>query len=123
MSSDRKQDRYRAFAHSLSDRPLEFWEPLPQHLTEVGEETGRCAAKFGCGQIGRALGELHDFGKYKPAFQCYICFPDQFSGGDKGHSTAGALYARAQEKTGRPWLAVAHAIAGWSDPREVIHPH
>jgi CRISPR-associated endonuclease/helicase Cas3 len=94
----------RAFAHTVDIGP---WEPLPQHLQEVGDETAKRAAKFGCAAMGQILGLLHDFGKYRPAFQRYI--RGEPSGGDKGHATAGAVYAK--DRLGWSGRILAHAVA------------
>lgn len=97
----------KAYAHSAKDRPVELWEELFVHLEETGEETASRAAKFGCAAIGRSLGRLHDFGKFKRAFQRYL-HGENVTG--KGHSTAGALYALRH--FGFLGKALAHAIAG-----------
>ena len=97
------------YAHSLDDAPEERWEPLVKHLTEVEHETARRAAKFGWASFGGAAGRLHDFGKYKPAFQAYIR-KQPVKPEAKVHSTAGALFA--QDKFGFSGKYIAHAIAG-----------
>jgi len=45
---------------------------LPDHLTEVAEQTERFAAKIGLGRQGRLIGFLHDLGKCSDEFQRYI---------------------------------------------------
>lgn len=97
----------KVYAHSKKGKPVEEWEELPIHLREVGDETARLAGKFGCASLGRVLGDLHDFGKFKSSFQRYLSDP-KVKG--KGHSTAGAVYAAQTFKTlGK---VIAHAIAG-----------
>lgn len=97
-----------AYAHSLKDRPIAEWELISVHLNEVGRATGDRAEKFGCGSMGLVLGLLHDFGKFKFAFQRYLHDPTVTG---KGHSTAGAVYAfrRLPDLFGR---ILAHAVAG-----------
>lgn len=96
-----------AYAHSMKHRPITEWETLPVHARDVGEATAERAAKFQASSLGLVAGLLHDFGKYKPAFQAYLHDPKVR---DKGHSSAGALYARA--RFGRIGLLLAHVIAG-----------
>lgn len=47
-------------------------QTLEAHLVEVGEITGRLAAKIGAAGAGQLLGLLHDFGKYSQKFQEYL---------------------------------------------------
>jgi CRISPR-associated endonuclease/helicase Cas3 len=95
------------YAHSVAGRPVQYWEKLPVHLTEVADETAHRAAKFGCASLGTTLGQLHDFGKFKLAFQSYLHDPKVK---DKGHSTAGAVYAIRH--FGTLGKTIAHAVAG-----------
>jgi CRISPR-associated endonuclease/helicase Cas3 len=86
------------FAHSLEGRPAGEWEPLAHHLSAVGERAARFAAAFGCAEVARISGRLHDIGKCSAAFQAYIATPrDGSAGGRRGpdHSTAGAREAMA----------------------------
>jgi len=97
----------KTYAHSAKGKPVDKWEELPDHLEEVGRDTAHRATKFGCASLGAVLGNLHDFGKFKPAFQRYLHDPTVKG---KGHSTAGAVYAvRTFHVLGK---VIAHAIAG-----------
>lgn len=95
-----------AYAHSIKGRPVADWERLPVHLCEVGNETAMRADKFGCASLGMVLGQLHDFGKFKTAFQDYLHDPTVLG---KGHSTAGAVYAIRH--LGIVGKIIAHAVA------------
>ncbi len=44
-------------------------ETVTHHLCRVSELCGTYAATFGCEAEGRAIGMLHDFGKYSDVFQ------------------------------------------------------
>ena len=97
-----------AFAHSGKLLAEAEWEPLPVHLDEVGLLSGERADKFGFGFLGEIEGRLHDFGKFKDTFQRYLRDP-KVTG--KGHSMAGAVYARRH--FGHVFGAIlAHVIAG-----------
>jgi len=94
------------FAHSISDEPNEFWEPLSVHLKAVGEAAGGHALFFGGECLARIAGLLHDLGKRKPGFQAYLC-------GERGsepHSGEGARFAA--ENLGSWGRLVAYCIAG-----------
>ena len=105
MLEEMRSATHPAYAHSI--KPPAPWETLPDHLHQVGIETSTRAAKFGCVSLGLSLGQLHDFGKFKEAFQSYL-HGKKVEG--KGHSSAGALYAR--KHFGRLGVMIAHAIAG-----------
>jgi CRISPR-associated endonuclease/helicase Cas3 len=94
------------FAHSLQDPDRSRWEPLRTHLRNVERRAGIYAAKFGAGELGAALGLLHDMGKYDPAFLSRLA--DHNIRHD--HSTAGACIA--SEKYGGIGKLLAYAIAG-----------
>jgi len=117
----------RHYAHSLSDRGKEHWEPLPDHLSRVADGDGGAllgashfASAFGAEEWGRLLGLWHDLGKYSAAFQNYIGKSD---GSDDAahdsemsdkpdkvdHSTAGARHAARLGPWGR---LLAYCIAG-----------
>ena len=94
------------YAHSADPVDHEKWHRLSSHL----EDTGTSAAAFlevvGCADIGRAVGLLHDLGKYTRGFQARL------EGGARvNHSTAGAKIAveRYGPKLGR---MLAFCIAG-----------
>lgn len=85
----------RTFAHSVQGLPLEQWEPLSHHLLAVAEKAAEFGRTFGCEEIGRTAGLLHDIGKASAAYQSYISAPDGTTGARRGpdHSTAGAREA------------------------------
>ncbi len=78
------------YAHSLPGRPVEHWETLRAHGEAVGDLAASFGAPFGCSEILRLAGRLHDLGKVSPEFQAYIAGL-RISGGD--HSSAGARLA------------------------------
>lgn len=75
--------------------------PLPEHLFQVGEGSGRNAAPFGGQAWGRMAGRWHDLGKYRRGFQLYVRqvngmdahIEGKVGGREKTHSAAGALWA------------------------------
>lgn len=97
------------YAHSLADRPESEWEPLADHLDQVGKLAGLFAKSFGAEALGEVAGRLHDIGKVSSAFQAYIMGNGAARGPD--HSTAGALEAMALygKALGR---ILAYGIAG-----------
>ena len=100
------------FAHSLSDRPIEDWEPLSHHLAAVGDRAAEFAEAFGWQEAARIAGRLHDIGKCSAAFQTYIRRTREGDERTRGpdHSTAGArVVAAAYGGLGR---MLAFAIAG-----------
>ncbi|MBF5095648.1 CRISPR-associated endonuclease Cas3'' [Azospirillum sp. INR13] len=101
------------YAHTLPDRPKAEWEPLCKHL----ELVARIAHSFGAhlladgsaAAFARALGLLHDAGKYAQAFQEYLSMPNGRRG-QVDHSTAGAVYALERYKDHAGWM-LAYAVA------------
>lgn len=94
-------------AHSREGCAESEWEPLADHLAQVGELASDYAAAFGAGTLGAAAGRLHDIGKCSAAFQAYI----RNLAPSPDHSTAGArealrLYGRFAGQM------LAFAIAG-----------
>ena len=82
------------YAHSAQDKlgnllPYEHWQTLQSHSVNVGEMAAEFARVFGAQEIARYIGELHDLGKYSPAFQ------ERLHGSSKpvDHATAGAKIA------------------------------
>lgn len=94
------------FAHSVPDADESFWQPLSEHLDDVGELAAKFGAAFGAAEAARALGLLHDLGKYTPEFQ------QRLRGGKLhvDHSTWGAKIAC--ERLGSIGRLLAYGIAG-----------
>lgn len=81
------------FAHSRKGEATDTWEPLPDHLDAVADLAAKFAGPFGCPELARLSGRLHDVGKLSPDFQNYL-LGNSNSGGD--HSIAGARIALDQ---------------------------
>lgn len=83
---DASEERY--FAHSARESDGE-WHRLKDHLEATGQMAARFLADVGWQDVGRAMGLLHDIGKYTAEFQ------DRLKGSHKqvNHSTAGAEIA------------------------------
>lgn len=94
------------YAHSLEGRPEEEWEPLSEHLTNVGRRASAFAGGFNAAYFGSIAGILHDLGKAKPEFQAYL----RGERPSAPHSGEGARYAA--EKFGGMGKLIAYAIAG-----------
>ena len=100
------------YAHSLASSEVDTWELLADHLASVSNESARFGAVFGCEDIARIAGLLHDIGKASGAFQRYIADSNQREGArGPDHSSAGAqeVGALLVEPFGR---LVAFVIAG-----------
>lgn len=101
------------YAHSTADPDRSTWEPLAEHLREVGELAESKASPFGFGALARVAGRLHDIGKVSAEFQAYIGAGGDERVGGRGsvdHSTAGAREAvRLYPRVGK---LLAYAIAG-----------
>jgi CRISPR-associated endonuclease/helicase Cas3 len=97
------------YAHSSTSSDKSNWQPLSDHLNEVGAIAAKLASKLGIPLAGKLIGLMHDFGKYSQQFQDYLASasgalnPDEDGWVDAGqkkgkidHSTAGAqwLYQR-----------------------------
>lgn len=62
----------RFYAHSTDKTDKTDWQSLSDHLIGVGEGAFRAADWFGCGEMARAAGLLHDLGKYTSRFQARL---------------------------------------------------
>lgn len=89
---------------------------LIDHLRAVARLAEGFADAFGAGSCGYLAGLWHDFGKYGPEFQNRIRTANGFTahlegetGGERDHSTAGAIHAHDQRGVGK---LLAFAIAG-----------
>ncbi|MBP2316277.1 CRISPR-associated endonuclease Cas3'' [Azospirillum soli] len=102
------------YAHTLPARPKAEWEPLRSHLELVAhqaESFGAVLPEAGAAVFARALGLLHDAGKYAPAFQDYLETADEKRKGRVDHSSAGAVYAVERYPGAAGWM-LAYAVAG-----------
>jgi CRISPR-associated endonuclease/helicase Cas3 len=94
------------YAHSVSGRPEDEWEPLARHLADVAAGAGHWGRRFGAEALAGLAGLVHDLGKYGPDFQARLRDPARRA----DHSTAGAIWASRLHKTWGPLLA--HVVAG-----------
>lgn len=104
------------YAHSIAGQPMEQWQPLEEHLQNVAALAAGFASDFGSSDVARLLGDLHDAGKARTAFQAYLKRQNGLDDGDvdgseHAHSGAGACWVAQNEK--RPlgiWFA--YPLAG-----------
>lgn len=80
------------------------FQPLKEHIENVGERAAQFAAAFGAEEHGRQAGLFHDIGKYSPKGQKRQRDPEHTAKVD--HSSAGAQEAR---RRGDPMAAFAVA--------------
>lgn len=82
------------FAHTPASGSQVFHD-LGEHLAGVADRASELASKFGAGEIGSALGLIHDLAKADPRFQLYLqeCFE-----GKKGKSCPHATPSAAAAK-------------------------
>lgn len=104
------------YAHTRDGRPEADWEPLGFHLGLVADRAEAFGAEVlpsgAAAPLARALGLLHDAGKYAPAFQHYLSEAAQGRRGARvDHSSAGAVYAVERYPGDWGWL-LAYAVAG-----------
>ena len=74
------------YAHSDQDADSSDWQPLSEHLLQVGQLAGERALAFKAQDWGQMAGLLHDLGKYSEAFQARLSGSKQRA----DHATAGA---------------------------------
>ena len=94
------------YAHSAESVDREKWHLLPDHLHDTAERAAAFLDAVGLADFGRAVGLLHDVGKYASKFQ------QRLDGGSRvDHSTAGAQVAieRYGDQLGK---MLAFCIAG-----------
>ncbi|MFG6178670.1 CRISPR-associated endonuclease Cas3'' [Halomonas sp. THAF12] len=94
------------YAHSTSTLDKSDWQTLESHLRVVGCMAAERASRFGAAEWGRAVGLLHDIGKYTLPFQRRL----EGSPERVDHSTAGAHIAI--EKYPQVGRLLAYLIAG-----------
>lgn len=94
------------YAHSTEKSDQSDWQPLDEHLSNVGDLARGFASGFGAGELGLVAGRLHDLGKYTQKFQQRLC---GYSG-RVDHSTHGAKIAL--ERFGGIGQLLAYGIAG-----------
>ncbi len=118
------------YAHSLTKKPVEKWQPLKEHLINVAELAGEFAKPFLGHSWARLLGRHHDAGKGSLAWQAYLRHANeiiddfaQYYKGSVKHAFQGAqwLYEHSKE-AGK---LMAYCIAGhhgglpnWHDSHE-----
>jgi len=98
------------YAHSLENRPEEYWQLLKDHLLAVQKEAADRGRKFGAGKAAGQAGLFHDIGKYTKPYQ------KRLRGGPAvDHATAGAKMVDTLAETAIDRAMaqlIAYAIAG-----------
>ncbi|MCY4007022.1 MAG: CRISPR-associated endonuclease Cas3'' [Rhodobacteraceae bacterium] len=95
------------FAHSVKgDQSRKTWETLEDHSVRVATAVEARAESFGCGQLARTLGLLHDLGKSKSMFQRKLLVDNKI---EVSHSGEGAKALLAWDRRAR---FLAGAITG-----------
>jgi len=94
------------YAHSTERTDCSDWQPLRDHLLQVGELAASRGARFGASQLANLAGQLHDIGKYSPEFQRRLAG----AGVRVDHATAGAQIV--VERYGKLGYLLAYALAG-----------
>ena len=98
--------RSKYYAHSVASVDREGWHGLSTHLEGTGERAAAFLESAGCADLGRAVGLLHDLGKYTREFQARLA-----GGAPVDHSTSGAKVA--MDRYGKPLgKMLAFCIAG-----------
>lgn len=102
------------FAHS-NGGDVSKWQTLQDHCKAVGKVAESFAGAFASGAHGRLIGELHDIGKARSAFQSYLkrcngIEDSEADYGDHSHSGAGACWL--EKNCGDIGKVLAYCIAG-----------
>ncbi len=94
------------YAHSTEKTDKSDWQPLSEHLENVGQLAQQFAAAFNAGQWGRCAGLLHDIGK------ATLDFTGRLEGKTQrvDHSTFGARWAEAN--CGSFGILLAYVLCG-----------
>ena len=103
------------YAHSRPGAPIEEWQTLQAHCKVVAELSESFADSFDSGTYGRLVGELHDVGKARSAFQSYLkrcngIEDSEADDGDHSHSGAGACWLA--KNCGVVGKVLAYCVAG-----------
>lgn len=110
VTSETNSCRGNFYGHSENAGGAGVRELLCDHLRRVSRRAADFAEAFSCDSEGRAIGLLHDFGKYSDQFQRRLDDPRHVRGCD--HWTAGALAMLDLSKYRSCGIASALAIAG-----------
>jgi CRISPR-associated endonuclease/helicase Cas3 len=94
------------YAHSSPSSDKLNWQPLSEHLSNVGDLASENAKMFAAHDMAKVAGLLHDLGKYSKSFQARL----DGSKTPADHSTAGAQLAG--QKYPQIGKLLAFAIAG-----------
>ena len=95
------------YAHTLPDKDETNWQPLKDHLISTSKLAASFAAEFNAEDWGKAVGLLHDIGKYSTDFQKRL----RGAAFSVDHSTAGAQKSLELYKI-FPGKLVAYVVAG-----------
>jgi len=94
------------YAHSTEKKDKSDWQPLSEHLQNVGNLAEQFAAAFNAGQWGLCAGLLHDIGKACEDFLARL----EGKKNRVDHITLGAKLA--QERGGKLGFLLAYVICG-----------
>ena len=103
------------YAHSRADAQMDNWQTLQDHSEAVAGLCSGFTCSFSRSACGRLLGNLHDLGKARAAFQSYLkrCNGIEDSKtdyGDHSHSGAGACWLA--KNCGALGKALAYCVSG-----------
>jgi CRISPR-associated endonuclease/helicase Cas3 len=104
------------FAHTKPGSSREGWQPLREHLENVGQLAAEFGAAFGAREWAHLAGLWHDIGKYSCEYQEYLAAAGENEAhaadlrGKVDHSTAGARHA--VDTLDIPGHLLAYAISG-----------